>query len=167
MNASKPLLSLTAAELMSQAVVMVPQEMTLQGAAHLLSQAHVSGAPVVDSEGRCVGVLSATDFVHWAEKGPRPSRPNQAAVCSWQIVEAESLPQEAVRHYMTTDPVTVTLSARIGELAQMMLDAHIHRVIVVDKNHRPIGIISSTDLLAALAHAARTVKTARTPAAVG
>ncbi len=35
----------------------------------------------------------------------------------------------------------------------MMIDAHIHRVIVVDKDERPIGIVSSTDILAAVAHA--------------
>jgi CBS-domain-containing membrane protein len=34
----------------------------------------------------------------------------------------------------------------------MMIDAHIHRVIVVDKKRRLIGILSSTDLLAAMAY---------------
>src|SRR5438034_1050515 len=85
---NKPLLTLTAADLMSQTVVTVPQEMSLQAAAHLLSQAHVSGAPVVDDRGRCVGVLSATDFVHWADKGGRAARRGRAEVCvcaAWQI----------------------------------------------------------------------------------
>jgi CBS-domain-containing membrane protein len=35
----------------------------------------------------------------------------------------------------------------------MKLDADIHRVIVVDKEDRPIGIVSSTDVLAAMAYA--------------
>jgi CBS domain-containing protein len=34
----------------------------------------------------------------------------------------------------------------------MMIDAHIHRVIVVDEEERPIGIVSNTDVLAALAY---------------
>jgi CBS-domain-containing membrane protein len=156
----KPLLALTAADLMSQALVMIPQDMSLEGAARLLSQAHVTGAPVIDAEGRCAGVLSATDFVHWAEAGSRPKAADEQAAwsCSWQIFEPDTLPQDAVRHYMTADPVTVTVSSRIGELAQMMLDARIHRVIVVDANQRPIGIVSSTDLLAALAQAALAAK---------
>ena len=38
----------------------------------------------------------------------------------------------------------------------MMMDAHIHRVIVVETaTDRPIGIVSSTDILAALARAAQ------------
>jgi predicted transcriptional regulator len=42
----------------------------------------------------------------------------------------------------------------IGDLARMMIDAHIHRLIVVDDAGRPAGVVSSTDLLAALAAAA-------------
>jgi hypothetical protein len=42
----------------------------------------------------------------------------------------------------------------IGELARLMLDAHIHRIMVRDENNRPIGIVSSTDILAAVARAA-------------
>jgi len=31
-----------------------------------------------------------------------------------------------------------------------MLDAHIHRIIVVDEDQHPVGVISSTDMLAAI-----------------
>jgi CBS domain-containing protein len=54
---------------------------------------------------------------------------------------------------MTPDPVTVPPTASIGDVARMMLDAHIHRVIVVDRCRRPIGVVSSTDILAAVAQA--------------
>jgi CBS domain-containing protein len=59
-----PLLELTAEDLMSRNVVVISQHMSLKAAAHLLAQAEVSGAPVVDEEGRCVGVLSAADLMH-------------------------------------------------------------------------------------------------------
>jgi predicted transcriptional regulator len=52
---------------------------------------------------------------------------------------------------MTADPVTVVSTTPVQKLAQMMLDAHIHRLIVVDRQQRPIGIISSTDILACVA----------------
>jgi CBS domain-containing protein len=48
---------------MTTTVVTVPETMSLRGAARLLSQASITGAPVVDHSGRCVGVLSATDFL--------------------------------------------------------------------------------------------------------
>ena len=84
----KPLLELTAADLMSRMLVLVPSEMSLPGAARLLSQAHVSGAPVVDAAGRCVGVLSATDFVRWAQnhRGEGHSAGGNSCFCQpWQI----------------------------------------------------------------------------------
>jgi CBS domain-containing protein len=121
-----------------------------------LSQAHVSGAPVVDSTGKCIGVLSATDFVHWAEgtDGARPRGCSQAGyTAAWQLHSTETLPVEAVSHYMTQDPVTVAPTRSIGDLARIMVDAHIHRVIVIDAAHQPVGIVTSTDVLAALARA--------------
>lgn len=124
-------------------------------AARLLNRARVTGAPVVDAEGRCVGVLSATDFIHWAEKGEKPAAGKETVCSPWQIFEEEELPKEVVLHYMTRDPVMVSSESPVGDLARMMLDAHIHRVIVVDQDRRPIGVVSSTDILAALANAAR------------
>jgi CBS domain-containing protein len=53
---------------------------------------------------------------------------------------------------MTPDPVTAQPTTSIGVLARMMIDAHIHRVIIVDVERRPVGVVSSTDLLATLAY---------------
>jgi CBS domain-containing protein len=154
----KPLLSLTAADLMSPMLLTIPESMSLQGAAHLLAQAQVSGAPVVNSDGRCVGVISAHDFVALADPGARPAKQPEHAECfckAWQIVDGDQLPECAVRNYMTADPVTALPGTLVGALAQTMVDAHIHRVIVLDRLDRPIGVVSSIDVLAAVAQAAR------------
>jgi CBS domain-containing protein len=71
----------------------------------------------------------------------------------WQVVDMEKLPTEPVRQFMTANPVTMPSSTPIRVLARAMIDAHIHRVIVVDETGRPTGIVSSTDVLAALAYA--------------
>jgi CBS-domain-containing membrane protein len=73
-----------------------------------------------------------------------------AVSTDWQEVELEALPTEEVRAHMTAEPVTVGPQTPIGTLAQMMLDSRIHRVIVTDQARRPIGIVSSTNILAAL-----------------
>lgn len=152
---TKPFLGLTAADLMSRDVVMIPRAMSLCAAAHLLSESQVSGAPVVNETGECVGVVSTTDFMHWVGYGERgASRP----VCSnpgcfhsdWQVMEMEALPTDEVGSYMTADPVMVPPNRSIAELACAMTDAHIHRIIVVDARNRPIGVVSSTDVLAAV-----------------
>jgi CBS domain-containing protein len=71
----------------------------------------------------------------------------------WQLVDVEKLPAEEVRHYMTADPVTARPETPIRDLARWMLDAHIHRIVVVDEEQRPVGIVSGTDILAAVAYA--------------
>ena len=152
----KPVLALTAGDLMTETVIAVPKEMSLRGAAHILAQAHVSGAPVTDSLGRCVGVISSSDFVTWADGSKRTTTRATKCVgpiCSaWQLVEGDGGPaEETVADYMTADPVTVTVEAPITALCRMMLDAAIHRVVVVDNESRPVGIVSSGDILAAIA----------------
>jgi CBS domain-containing protein len=202
---TRDLLALTATDLMSRNVVQLPEHMALRDAARLLLQNQVGGAPVVDKDGRCVGILTAIDFLRLAGKHNGETRPgvrplpiscpfwvkrtgsdgaevavctlppgvcpiqspqiddkgNATNVCSmphcvltdWQIVEFEKLPSTEVRHCMTANCVTVPPATSIRRLARMMIDAHIHRVIVVNAEHRPLGIVSSTDVLGALAYA--------------
>jgi CBS domain-containing protein len=179
--------------------------MPLRDAARLLLQNQVSGAPVVDAQGKCVGVLSALDVLRLAgkrEDATRPAGPplpiscpflvkrkgsdgkeitfctvlpgvcpiqvrqkdadgKEIIVCSqphcvlvdWQLVEVEKLPADEVRQFMTADPVTVPPDTSIRTLARLMIDAHIHRIIVVEEERKPVGIVSSTDILAAVAYA--------------
>src|SRR5260370_10548324 len=66
---AKPFATLTAADLMTRDVVAIPEHMSLRTAARLLAGAQVTGAPVIDENGACVGVLSGSDFVRWADEG--------------------------------------------------------------------------------------------------
>lgn len=155
MHTARSLLTQTATDLMSETVVIIPRAMSLQGAARILARAGVSGAPVVDDAGQCIGVISTTDFMHWVEndKTPAAARFKHTMSNAWQMAEHGD-PCCQVEDCMTRDPVLVKPTTRIGELARMMMEAHIHRVIVVDTaGKRPLGVVSSTDILAAVARA--------------
>jgi CBS domain-containing protein len=199
---TKAIKDLTAGDLMSREVIVLSREMPLREAARLMLQKQIAGAPVVDAQGKCVGVLSAMDFVRLAEKRQDPSKPTapplpitcpfqakhrrpdgsevilcllppgvcplqetrrngkellvcrepRCVLCDWQIVEVEKLPTTSVGEYMTADAVTVPVTTCVRDLARRMIDAHIHRVIVVDDNQKPVGVVSSTDVLAAVAY---------------
>lgn len=140
---------------MSRDLITIPGKMSLRAAAHLLAETHVSGAPVVDENGRCIGVLSATDLVHWVDRGELAAKRGPSSArgfcCEWEVIELGALPPDAVSCHMTANLVCARPDTRIGELARMMLDAHIHRIIIVDERCKPVGIVSSTDILAALA----------------
>src|SRR4051812_45312239 len=122
----RPFFALTTKDLMSRDVTVIPKEMSLRGAARLLGLTHVTGAPVVDPEGRCVGVLSATDLARWVEcggAGCRRHAPATPPVCSdGQVLAIEALPADAVSCHMSTDLVTATPDAPIGAVARRMLE---------------------------------------------
>jgi CBS domain-containing protein len=155
----KSFLDLTAADLMTTPLRSIPQEMTLREAANLLSRSSISGAPVVDGEGRCVGVLSSRDFVTWVDKGGEAGekRGGTSFIAPWgELINIDDSPDSAIRNYMTAHPIAVGPTTPIGELARKMVGAHIHRLLVVVDHDRPRGIVSSTDILAAVARAAQT-----------
>jgi CBS-domain-containing membrane protein len=163
-SASRPFRALIAADLMSTPVMTIPHDMTLQEAARLLCAAHITGAPVVDAEGRCLGVLSSSDFVSRAKEGEQAAGEDQKVTCfiaPWgEMIQIEESSDE-VRKYMTARPVTVVAATPIAELAQKMVDAHIHRVIVVADDDKPRGIVTSIDVLAAVARTGRQIRSGR------
>jgi CBS-domain-containing membrane protein len=162
---TKPFLALTAIDLMNREIVRIPRDMGMQAAARRLGQMHVSGAPVVDEQGRCVGVLSSGDFIaccaanrtrcsqHRAEANRGPCAFPDCVGSEWQMVSGTESVEGLVRDHMTSDPVMASPETHISRLAQMMVDAHIHRLIIADEQRHPIGIVSTTDIVAAVARA--------------
>jgi CBS domain-containing protein len=150
--ASKPLLTLTAGDLMTAPVTTIHDDISLREAAQLLAEANISGAPVVDAQGRCRGVLSSHDFLTWAGA---TGKSIHFMAPDGELIDLVDAPDAEVDNYMTAQPVMVTPLTPIGDLAQMMIDAHIHRVLVVVDQAQPRGIVTSTDILAAVAQEAR------------
>jgi len=138
---------------MREVAVTVPQQMTLSGAARLLAQAEISVTPVTDAQGRCIGVLSASTLLPWAANGC-PSRmrnrpPPNCAWSDWQVLEDAESPEDEVRHHMKAAPPFAAPETPLPELARVMAKAGVQRVIVVDAQDRPLGMVSAADVLAA------------------
>jgi CBS-domain-containing membrane protein len=141
-NVNLPLSVLTAEDLMGDTVLLIPQDMSLRTAAHLLCAAHITGAPIVNASGACVGVLSATDFLRHADAEVENSVGDYEQPCA---------SRETVGDCMSTDPVLAEPTTPVMTLARRMFDVHKHRAIVVDEHCHPIGVVSATDVLAAVA----------------
>jgi CBS domain-containing protein len=106
----------------------------------------------VDADGRCLGVLSTHDFVN---RDGAEGEEVSFITPGGDVIKIDDAPGNEIRNYMTRQPVTVAPTTPLGELAQKMVDAHIHRVLVVTEEDRPRGIVTSTDILAAVGLAAR------------
>ena len=127
----------TVSDLMTPDPVLVDESATVDDAVRLLEENEVSGLPVVDRDGLLVGVISQTDIVRARAVGHL-----------WQ-----RWPGLRVRHLMHSPALTADRQMSMEEAAQLMERAHVHRLVVVDDDQlRPVGVISTTDLVRALAH---------------
>ena len=135
-------------------VVTLRTDQTMSHAASVLHSYGVTGAPVVDEEGQCVGVLSATDFVD--RETTASSIPALAALAfdSMYIKKTfsppESIESNIVKAYMTTDVITADANTPLIKAARMLCEERIHRLIVVDEQNRPLGVVSSLDIVASM-----------------
>ena len=127
----------TVGELMTPDPIVIDDGATLDDAVRLLEENEITGMPVVDRDGVLVGVISQTDIVR-----------ARAVAHLWH-----RWPGLRVRHLMHAPALTADRDMTMEEAAQIMERAHVHRLVVVgDDQLTPIGIISTTDLVRALAH---------------
>lgn len=150
----------TAKDVMTAELITAPSDLTVAELVDLLTENEVSGAPVVDEEGTPVGVVTLSDVArkatgHAAVDLDR-SRP-EFFLRGWEDryaveeiralrIEAESL---SVSSVMTERLFAVEEDAPLEEIARVMLSGHVHRVLVT-RDGRLVGIVSSLDLLEAV-----------------
>jgi CBS domain-containing protein len=141
---------------MSTDLVTVHPDMTLREAAKVLAKAKVSGAPVLDVDGRVYGVISITDVVrHQAKQAKRGPAMGFYALGDFglldtSLLEPELLNSTPVARVMSTRAVTIAPNASLLQAADLMSREGIHRVLVVEEE-KLLGIVSSMDILRALA----------------
>lgn len=143
---------LKAGDVMVPEPVCVEPATTIRELARVFEENEISGAPVVDGQGRLVGVVSKTDLIRRCSEGTLDVPPAYLfEVLGEQSGEdmGEIIPEPlvCVGDFMTEDPVTVSRATPVGTVARRMFESRIHRVIVVDGDSMPVGIITSLDLL--------------------
>jgi len=152
-GASKP--GLIAQDVMTHEPVCVNRSMSLRQLASVFEEHEISGAPVVDRMGKLIGIVSKTDLIRRVSEGTHESPPaylfeilvQQGAEDAAEESEVISELLICVEDFMTQGCVTVKPTTPIAEIAKLMFDRNIHRVVVVDDEQYPVGIITSLDML--------------------
>jgi predicted transcriptional regulator len=142
-------------DLMNPDVMTVADEMTTDELARYLIEREISGAPVVDSQGHLIGVVSMTDIGrNMADASDVESSRSSsfyrdiAADFTLEDPGERYIEERAitVRDVMTPVIYQVPVTASVAEAARIMVDQHIHR-LVVTQGKEPVGIITSMDVL--------------------
>lgn len=120
---------ITASDVMTENVVTIGPEATVQEAIELLLQQRISGLPVTDGQGHLVGII--TEFALLA------------------ITYDQKVCADCVSRHMTTDVLSVAPDDGINKVADLCIVHRVRRVPVVAQG-RLLGLISRRDVLKAI-----------------
>lgn len=143
-----------AIDVMTPNVITVDPDTSVQHLAELLSERGISGAPVMDTTGSMIGIVSEGDLLHRAElgterrHGPRPSwwLEHYASGLAHDYVKSHG---RKVKDIMTRDVVVVTEETDLAEVATLLETHRIKRVPVM-RDGKIVGIVSRSNLVRAL-----------------
>lgn len=154
-------------EVMTSNVVTVTPDTPLKDVAELLVEKDISGLPVVDEEGKVLGVVSETDILY-KERGEAPDKRSLIGhLLHWgEKTSDPKIDARTAGEAMTSPPIVVAPATSVARAAAMMADAGVHRLVVVDdaeargagSNGKLRGIVSRSDFVRAFARSDAQVK---------
>ena len=141
-----------ARDVMVRAVVTASPDTTVEALARLMVNLRISGVPVLDTDGRLVGMVTEGDLLRRVEVGTERRRPRWSEPFSNAQLAAAYIKSHArrVADIMTCEVFTVDEAATLGEIADLMEAQKVRRVPVVHDG-QVVGIVSRADLLKVLA----------------
>jgi len=138
-----------ARDVMVSPVITVKSSATVQDVAKILLEKRISAVPVVDDQGKLVGIVSEGDLLHRAEVGTEKRR-------SWWLrgfIGDETLAAEYVKAHarkvadvMTSQIISAGPDSPLHEIAALMEKNAIKRVPIV-KDGYPVGLVSRANFV--------------------
>lgn len=112
-------------DLMSKPTITLDEESNVEQAKILLTQHNIRHLPIVNKSGNIMGMISDRNI----------------ALCDSKAT---------LKEIMTVDIIAAEAHTLLHEIARAMLDHKINSIPILDKERIPIGIITSTDILASV-----------------
>lgn len=138
-------------DIMAKPVFTAQEDDNLRDIAVKMLHNKIGGLPVVNSEGNITGFLTESDFALKAHGIPFSRNTAPKLFGKWiNRDEVEKMYVEAgkiqVKEVMTKNVVTVSPEDSIESLIHKFMDHHYRRLPVVE-NGKPVGMVSTRDLL--------------------
>jgi len=122
----------TVGEISSRPIIYLQEHMSLREAATIIDTNRIRGCPVKGSDGRIVGFFTTTDMARALSEGADPNDPIGAYVLKGRLFK-------------------VRVKDTVFRAIQIMDRHDVGRLLVVDENDRPFGIVTRTDILRVIA----------------
>jgi CBS domain-containing protein len=126
--------TLRVADVMTIDPITVASDASIEVAERLLRVNRITGLPVLDPNGDLVGVISQTDLLLAGRPSIEMALRNRPSGLR-------------VGELMSSPALTVPLDAPLREAARQMRDGRVHRLVAVDEDGRPVGVLASMDFV--------------------
>lgn len=150
-------MSLTVRDVMDADPATVTPDATVEDVVRALRSQELTGVPVVNSGGRCVGIITEEDLVMSGDEGDL-HLPHYIELFGG-IVFLESMHRfeerlkrataSSAADMMTEDPITIEPDATVQEAGRTM-SHHKHNRLPVVEHGRLVGVVTRVDVLDAL-----------------
>ncbi|MEW6039148.1 MAG: HPP family protein [Pseudomonadota bacterium] len=136
--------------------IMTPRPLTaefgddLESVWQLMQREGIRALPVVDRGRHVIGIITLKDFFRHARAESFGSLAARLKALLLPSPGVTSTKPEVVGQIMTAPVVTARQDAHIAELARLLSEYGIHQVPIVDERGKLVGLVTQTDLIAAL-----------------
>ena len=148
---------LNASDIMTTHVITVRKETTLKELAKLIYEHHINGVPVVDDEGKLIGIICESDLIRKDKKLHIPTVVTLFDAVFY-LERPKKMEKEIRRINATTvedlyvkEVITVDEKTPVDEIATIMTQKKVYTIPVMDGD-RIVGIIGKDDLIRTLVH---------------
>ena len=144
---------LLAKNIMISDVVTVTAETSVGELSQVLLKNKVSGVPVVDKEGKLIGIVSEADIIQENIKVQFPFYFDPLMVSGY-VVDFEKYSQD-IKDYLNTKVETImnhrvktaSPSTPASKIADIMVSNKVNRIPIIDENKKVVGIITRADII--------------------
>ncbi|MFD0268210.1 CBS domain-containing protein [Streptomyces sp. NPDC127106] len=131
----------TVSDVMTHTAIAIGREASYKEIVELMQEWKVSAVPVLEGEGRVVGVVSEADLL------PKEEFRREEPLLPDQLDEASKAGGVLAEDLMSSPAVTVHPDATLAEAARIMARKHVKRLPVVNGVGMLEGVVSRSDLL--------------------
>jgi CBS domain-containing protein len=135
----------TVQDVMTRTVVVVNDSAPFKEVVRLMQESGVSALPVVDADGRLVGIVSEGDLI--LKEDPNLEGEGHLFESRQHRTERQKAAGLVATQLMTAPVITVAPGAALGEAARLMHHHAVKRLPVVGPEGTVVGIVSRADLL--------------------